>query len=76
MNADERTALRLAVAQMVKETVGVDGTVELVLPSVGLPMTSSGKLSRSRARANWLAGAYEHGGRKPRIAAVPSVSTP
>ncbi len=76
MNPDERTALREAVAQMVKETVGVDGTVELVLPSVGLPMTSSGKLSRSRARTNWLAGAYENGGRKPNIAVVPSASTP
>ena len=76
MNPDDRTALRQAVAQMVKETVGVDGTVELVLPSVGLPMTSSGKLSRSRARTNWLAGAYENGGRKPSIAVVPSASTP
>jgi fatty-acyl-CoA synthase len=29
-----------------------------VPPTLGLPMTSSGKLSRSRARANYLAGLY------------------
>ncbi len=65
MKADARTALSAAIAQKVKETVGVDGAVQLILPSVGLPMTSSGKLSRSRARDQWLAGAYENGGRKP-----------
>ncbi len=63
VDADARAALRDAVAQKVKETVGVDGVVQLIVPSVGLPMTSSGKLSRSRARTNWLAGAYENGGR-------------
>jgi fatty-acyl-CoA synthase len=30
----------------------------LVPPSMGLPTTSSGKLSRSRAKANYLAGLY------------------
>ncbi|MCW5745647.1 MAG: fatty acyl-AMP ligase [Alphaproteobacteria bacterium] len=76
MNADERVALRDAIAQKVKETVGVDGHVELILPSVGLPLTSSGKLSRSRARANWLAGAYSNGGRKPSAAPVPTSGAP
>lgn len=70
MEPDARTTLRAAIAQMVKETVGVDGTVELILPSVGLPLTSSGKLSRSRARANWLAGMYENGGRKSGMTVV------
>lgn len=70
VDADARAALRDAIAQKVKETVGVDGTVQLIVPSVGLPMTSSGKLSRSRARTHWLAGAYKNGGRKP--AAAPS----
>ncbi|HEX2885834.1 fatty acyl-AMP ligase [Vineibacter terrae] len=65
MEADARSALSAAIAQKVKETVGVDGTVRLIRPSIGLPMTSSGKLSRSRARTQWLAGAYEDGGRKP-----------
>jgi fatty-acyl-CoA synthase len=64
VDAGKRAALRDAVAQTVKETVGVDGTVALILPSVGLPLTSSGKLSRSRARTNWLAGLYENGGRR------------
>jgi fatty-acyl-CoA synthase len=71
MDADERAALRASIAQMVKETVGVDGIVELILPSVGLPMTSSGKLSRSRARANWLAGQYVNGGGR-RTGAAPA----
>ncbi|MBX3498614.1 MAG: fatty acyl-AMP ligase [Alphaproteobacteria bacterium] len=62
---DARTALTGAVQQVVKETVGVDCTVQLLSPSVGLPMTSSGKLSRSRAKARYLAGEYAHGGRRP-----------
>jgi len=37
----------------------VDCDVVLVPPTMGLPMTSSGKLSRSRTRANYLAGHYE-----------------
>lgn len=76
VGADEREALRAAIAQTVKETVGVDATVELILPSVGLPMTSSGKLSRSRARANWLAGHYANGGRKSAPVPVPQASAP
>ncbi|HJQ57681.1 MAG TPA: fatty acyl-AMP ligase [Vineibacter sp.] len=70
VDAGAREGLRAAVAQMVKETTGVDATVELIVPSVGLPMTSSGKLSRARARANWLAGLYADGGRKPNGAAA------
>jgi fatty-acyl-CoA synthase len=67
---DARTALIGAVHQVVKETVGVDCAVQLLSPSIGLPMTSSGKLSRSRARTRFLAGEYAHGGRRPVPAAT------
>ncbi len=75
-DAAEREALRAAIAQMVKETVGVDGTVQLIRPSVGLPLTSSGKLSRSRARTNWLAGVYKDGGQRPDVVAVEAAARP
>ena len=42
----------------VKETVGVDCRIELVSRQIGLPLTASGKLSRSRAKARFIAGAY------------------
>ena len=72
----DREALRAAIAQMVKETVGVDGTVQLIRPSVGLPLTSSGKLSRSRARTNWLAGVYKDGGQRSDVVAVEAAARP
>ncbi len=66
VSGDEaRTALVRDVAGAVREAVVVDCDVVLVPPTMGLPMTSSGKLSRSRARANYLAGHYE-----PKPAAV------
>ncbi|HSH99919.1 MAG TPA: fatty acyl-AMP ligase [Reyranella sp.] len=59
--AGEDAKLNLArdVAGAVREAVAVDCDVVLVAPAIGLPMTSSGKLSRSRARANFLAGRYD-----------------
>ncbi|WP_421999065.1 fatty acyl-AMP ligase [Reyranella sp.] len=54
-----------SIRQAVKESAGVDCRIELIPRSIGLPLTSSGKLSRSRARAMLLAGDY----------AVPSPST-
>jgi fatty-acyl-CoA synthase len=72
----ERATLRTAIAQKVKETVGVDGLVQLIRPSVGLPMTSSGKLSRSRARANWLDGRYRDGGQRPGPAGPEATTRP
>ena len=63
-----RAELEGAIAQMVKETVGVDARIVTISPSVGLPLTSSGKLSRTRARNAWLAGDYDDGGRR-RVAA-------
>ncbi|MPZ30794.1 MAG: fatty acyl-AMP ligase [Rhodospirillales bacterium] len=57
-DADERDALIGSIRQTVKETAGIDCRIELISRRVGLPLTSSGKLSRSRARARLLAGAY------------------
>ena len=42
-----------------REAIAVDCDVVLVPPTMGLPTTSSGKLSRSRAKANYLAGLYD-----------------
>ncbi len=56
---EARVALVREVAGAVREAVVVDCDVVLVPPTMGLPMTSSGKLSRSRTRANYLAGQYE-----------------
>jgi len=53
-----REALAGDVAQAVREAIAVDCDVVLVPPAMGLPTTSSGKLSRSRAKANYLAGLY------------------
>jgi len=53
-----RETLASEVAQAVREAIAVDCDVVLVPPAMGLPTTSSGKLSRSRAKANYLAGLY------------------
>jgi fatty-acyl-CoA synthase len=59
VSGDEaRTALGSSVAGAVRESISVDCEVVLVPPALGLPTTSSGKLSRSRAKANYLAGLY------------------
>jgi fatty-acyl-CoA synthase len=55
---EARQALLRDVAGAVRETVAVDCDVVLVPPTVGLPTTSSGKLSRARTKANYLAGLY------------------
>ncbi len=52
----ERDALEGEVRQTVKEAVGVEAQVVLVGRQPGLPRTSSGKLSRAKARAQFLAG--------------------
>jgi fatty-acyl-CoA synthase len=46
------------IRQMTKETFGVNAQVILISRQVGLPLTSSGKLSRSRAKLNFLSGNY------------------
>jgi fatty-acyl-CoA synthase len=59
VSGDEaRRNLASDVAGAVRETIAVDCDVVLVPPAMGLPTTSSGKLSRSRAKANYLAGLY------------------
>jgi fatty-acyl-CoA synthase len=56
---DAKAALARDVAGAVREAVAVDCDVVLVPPTMGLPMTSSGKLSRARTKANYLAGRYD-----------------
>ena len=58
-DADVREALIGNIRQTVRETAGIDCRVELISRRIGLPLTSSGKLSRSRAKAQLLAGAYD-----------------
>ncbi len=55
---EARANLARDVAGAVREAIAVDCEVALVAPTVGLPLTSSGKLSRARAKANYLAGLY------------------
>jgi fatty-acyl-CoA synthase len=55
---EAKGALERDVAGAVREAVAVDCDVVLVPPAIGLPMTSSGKLSRARTKANYLAGLY------------------
>jgi fatty-acyl-CoA synthase len=62
---EARQALARDVAGAVREMVAVDCDVALVPPTLGLPTTSSGKLSRSRTKANYLAGLY-----RPKTAAA------
>jgi len=55
---EARIALARDVAGAVREAIAVDCDVALVPPTMGLPTTSSGKLSRARTKANYLAGLY------------------
>jgi len=55
---EAKAELARDVAGAVREAVAVDCHVVLVPPTLGLPMTSSGKLSRSKVKANYLAGLY------------------
>jgi fatty-acyl-CoA synthase len=57
-DAEELEALTGSIRQTVKETAGVDCRIELISRKFGLPLTSSGKLSRSRAKARFVAGDY------------------
>jgi fatty-acyl-CoA synthase len=54
-DADERTRLRDAIRTKVRAITGMTCVVELVPPRT-LPRTSSGKLSRSKARSQYLSG--------------------
>lgn len=55
---EARANLARDVAGAVREAIAVDCEVALVAPTLGLPTTSSGKLSRARTKANYLAGLY------------------
>jgi fatty-acyl-CoA synthase len=55
---EARVALARDVAGAVREAIAVDCDVALVPPTTGLPTTTSGKLSRARTKANYLAGLY------------------
>ncbi|MSP74676.1 MAG: fatty acyl-AMP ligase [Rhodospirillaceae bacterium] len=57
-DADELEALTGSIRQTVKETAGVDCRIELISRKFGLPLTSSGKLSRTHAKAKFIAGDY------------------
>ena len=54
----DREQLKGCIHQTVKEAIGVDCQVVLIPRQPGLPRTSSGKLSRSRAKLNFTAGNY------------------
>lgn len=56
-DADSRAALVEQVATLLRTRHGVEAKVKLV-GAHALPQTSSGKLSRSKARAAYLAGTY------------------
>ncbi|WP_374313277.1 fatty acyl-AMP ligase [Dongia sp.] len=52
-----RTKLKQDIAGLLQRSMGVEARIELVPPK-GLPQTSSGKLSRAKAKANFLQGVY------------------
>jgi fatty-acyl-CoA synthase len=56
-----REAIRAAAANLIRARHGLDAHVVLAAPH-SLPQTSSGKLSRSRARTLYLSGAFEGAG--------------
>ncbi|WP_240048326.1 fatty acyl-AMP ligase [Crenalkalicoccus roseus] len=64
----ERQALVAAARQAVLRACGVECEV-VPVPPRSLPRTSSGKLSRTRARANYLAGLYQGQAGQPRAGA-------
>lgn len=57
--ASELETLTGDIRQVVKETAGVESRVVLISRQVGLPLTSSGKLSRSQAKVKFMAAAFE-----------------
>ena len=56
-DAEAREKLKRDVAAALQQAMAVESTVVLVPPH-GLPQTSSGKLSRAKAKANFLGGVY------------------
>ncbi len=58
-----REALRVAVANLIRARHGLDAEV-ILTPPHSLPQTSSGKLSRSRARSLYLSGGFAKAGER------------
>jgi fatty-acyl-CoA synthase len=56
--SEQRTALEGEIRQAVKQAVGLDGEIVFIARRPGLPRTSSGKLARLKARAQYMAGAF------------------
>ncbi len=54
---EEREALKKIIHAVVVRNTGIDCRIELV-PQRSLPFTTSGKLSRAKARQLWLEGAF------------------
>lgn len=61
---EQRDRLRTEIRSTVRRTVGVDCEVVLA-PTRSLPLTSSGKLSRTWTRENYLSGKYADAIRDP-----------
>ena len=57
-DAVARAEIEGDIRQAVKEAAGVECEVVAVSRQTGLPLTSSGKISRARARATFIAGGY------------------
>jgi fatty-acyl-CoA synthase len=57
-DTEARAKLCKDVAALLQKSAGVEARVVLVPPH-GLPQTSSGKLSRAKAKANYLQGVYD-----------------
>ena len=58
-DAVERDVLIGNIRQTVRQVAGIDCRIELISRRIGLPLTSSGKLSRSQAKARLLSGTYD-----------------
>jgi fatty-acyl-CoA synthase len=56
-DAEARAKLEREVAAVLQKSMAVEASVVLVPPH-GLPQTSSGKLSRAKAKTNFLGGVY------------------
>ncbi|MEX2202258.1 MAG: AMP-binding protein, partial [Dongiaceae bacterium] len=59
-DVERRQQLARDVSAILQRSHAVEASVSLVPPH-GLPQTSSGKLSRTRAKENWLSGIYDSG---------------
>ena len=73
LQGEDREALRREVHAAVFRNTGIDCRVELI-PQRSLPFTTSGKLSRAKARDHWLRGDYNQAGVLASAAVAPGSS--